>query len=635
MLPGARVAPVRSQKGTSVVPTPLDVLQSVFGFRAFRKGQQELLEQTMAGRDVLGIMPTGAGKSLCYQVPALLFDGLTVVLSPLISLMKDQVDALRGNGVAAEALHSALDREEGEQILRRVRSGQCRLLYIAPERLENAFFLHVLRALPVALFVVDEAHCVSQWGHDFRPSYLRIAPTIATWPQRPPVAAFTATATPEVRDDMVRKLGLLDPFLLTTGFDRENLFFRVERPRDKMAFLLAAVKRRPQDPGIVYAATRKVVEEVCDALRRQGIAAVRYHAGLDEEERRKNQEAFLHDRATVMVATNAFGMGIDKSNVRYVLHYNMPKSIDSYYQEAGRAGRDGEPGDCTLLYAPRDIATARFLIRQGGNDEGIRTDLKKLQSMVDYCAPGRCLRHHLLQYFGEQRAASRCGSCSNCTDPVEYRDITVEAKKVLSCVYRMEERTSGMHFGASLLIQVLRGSRDRRLQELGFDTLSTWGLLKDVPREELRDMVDFLVAEGYLALSEDAHATLGFTAKSRPFLRSTAPLLWGRPAPALEASLPPPDARAGSDEREDLFEALRTLRREIAEEQGVPPYVVFPDSTLRGMCRRLPLSPDEFLDVPGVGHTKLERYGDRFLALLRRWIAAPGPGQTGRGRSPG
>jgi len=608
------------------VKKPLEILRHVFGYHEFRPGQEDLVRHILERRDVLGVMPTGAGKSLCYQVPALLQPGITVVLSPLISLMKDQVDALRANGVAALALHSALEWDGVRELLTSLRSGSCPLLYIAPERLENAFFLNLLASLPVQLFVVDEAHCVSQWGHDFRPAYLRIAPAVAALPSRPTVAAFTATATPEVRDDVIRKLALQHPFVLTTGFDRPNLFFRVEHPGDKGAFLRSFVARRPRDSGIVYCATRKAVESVCTELRHEGVAAVRYHAGLEDEERTRNQEDFLHDRAAVMVATNAFGMGIDKSNVRYVLHYNMPKNLESYYQEAGRGGRDGEPAECSLLFAPRDVVTARYLISRGGDQDTVRRELGKLQEMVAYCHTAGCLRERLLAYFGDRPETVPCGQCGHCRRPTPTpsrprgRDMALEAKKILSCVYRMEERSAGGHFGPSLLVQVLRGSRCRRVRELGFDTLSTWGLLKDTAPQELRRMVEFLVAEGLLtrAPSDDSATGLSFTATTRPFLRSTTPL-YLPPESAAEDEAPRPKLSG----KELLFEKLRALRRSTAQEQGLPPFVIFPDSTLREMCRRLPATAKALLEISGVGHAKLERYGVRFLEVINRWVTGP------------
>lgn len=596
----------------------MDVLKGVFGYDSFRCGQEELIDNILGGRDVLGIMPTGAGKSLCFQIPAILGGGVTIVVSPLISLMKDQVDALRQNGVRAAAIHSAMDWEDVVAIFRAVRRGAVSLLYIAPERLDSDGFRAFFLELDVRMLVVDEAHCVSQWGHDFRPSYLNIAPAVSALGRRPGVAAFTATATPEVRDDIVRQLCLDDPFVLTTGFDRENLFFQVEHPADKSRFLLDYVRKFPDMPGIVYCSTRKGVEAVCEELRGEGFAAVRYHAGLDDRERMENQNAFLYDRAGVMVATNAFGMGIDKSNVRYVIHYNMPGNMDSYYQEAGRAGRDGSPADCILLFAPKDITTARFLISQGDDAESKKAAYRKLQSMVDYCHTEGCLRAHILRYFGETGVRDACGACGNCVSVAERTDVTVEAKKILSCIYRMAERTEGRHFGTATLVDVLRGSRRAQLLELGLDRISTWGLMRGYSADAVRNIVNFLIAEGYIEVEDGEFPTLAFTPRTFPFLRGGTRLLMRRheekPERKLRGAAPKLDV-----ENAELFDRLRALRRTLASEEGVPPYIVFSDNTLGAMCRLLPAGEADFLDVPGVGRTKLEKYGEVFLREIAAW----------------
>ena len=609
--------------GITIVKDPCSILKEVFGYDSFRKGQQGIIEELLQGRDVLGIMPTGAGKSICYQVPALALEGTTLVVSPLISLMKDQVDALRQSGVMAAALNSSMEWDEVRSVLGWARSGQLKLLYIAPERLENEIFRDFLKELNVPLFVVDEAHCVSQWGHDFRPSYLKIADVLKNFPKPPVVGAFTATATPEVRDDIVDKLKLKEPHLLTTGFDRENLFFQVEHPRDKMEFVLNYAKKVANTSGIIYCSTRKGVEEVCDTLKTHGIASVRYHAGLSERERKANQEAFIYDRASVMVATNAFGMGIDKSNVRYVLHYNMPSNLDAYYQEAGRAGRDGSSSECVLLFAQRDIRTARFFIEQGEDEGAKQAGYRKLQSMVNFCNTGNCLRTHILNYFGEQSTVQNCGSCSNCVSVVERSDVMLEAKKILSCVYRMAEHSGGRHFGTSLLIDVLRGSSKKQITDLRFQEISTWGILKQQTKEELLEIINFLVAEGFLQSSDSEFPVLSFTSKALPFLKSKSALFMKKVAlktESLAVALPKVEKSAHSDiANAELFEQLRVLRKEIATETNVPPYVVFSDSTLNAMCLRLPRNEGELLAVPGVGEVKLERYGARFLGVIQTW----------------
>ena len=496
----------------------LTILRKTFGCDSFRPGQEEVIDAILSGTDVLAVMPTGAGKSLCYQIPALLLDGMTIVISPLISLMKDQVSALKKAGCEAAFLNSSLSGKEYSDTMDKIQSGRVKLLYIAPERLQRADMTQLTANSSLPLVVVDEAHCVSQWGHDFRTSYLQITDFIKTIRPRPVVAAFTATATVNVRDDIRKSLALRSPLSVNTGFDRPNLYFEVQKPKDKKAALLECLGKRKESSGIIYCATRKSVEETCLLLVRHGFKATRYHAGLEDEERRKNQDAFIRDRKTVMVATNAFGMGIDKSNVSFVIHYNMPKNIESYYQEAGRAGRDGSPADCVLLYNGRDVRINQYLITHGDEEEAADDapraqalqahNLELLKQMTFYAAGNDCLRRRLLAYFGEKAPAS-CGNCSNCLTQFTESDVTVEAQKIASCVYRLKQR--GRSFGKTMIIDILRGSRNEKILRLGFDTLSTWGIMPDTNAGRIRLILDRLIDKGILLLEEGDYpiVTLG------------------------------------------------------------------------------------------------------------------------------
>jgi len=505
--------------------TPIQALKQYFGYDKFRVGQETLIDGIMAGRDVLGIMPTGAGKSVCFQIPALLMDGVTLVVSPLISLMKDQVNALTQNGIDAAFVNSSLTLWQIERTLRNAKIGVFKLIYVAPERLVTSEFLSFARSIKICMVTIDEAHCISQWGQDFRPSYSQIPEFIAGLPTRPVISAFTATATPVVRTDIVSLLRLNDPQILVTGFDRANLRFDVQKPRNKYAALTAFLKDRKERSGIIYCSTRKTVEEVCDALRTDGYNASRYHAGLSDEERRGNQDDFLYDRALIMVATNAFGMGIDKSNVSFVVHYNMPKDIESYYQEAGRAGRDGEPADCLLLYSGQDVVMSEWMIEndkdmqyQGRETEQALKERarKRLREMTFYSTTSGCLRGFILKYFGED-PPHYCGNCGNCGANFEMADITVEAQKILSCVARMKER-----YGSRLVTDVLHGNRNDRITQLEFDKLSTFGICADIPVRQLRGMIDFLVISGYLAKSNDEYPIIRLGERADEVLRSRA-----------------------------------------------------------------------------------------------------------------
>ena len=602
------------------------ILKQYFGHDAFRPGQEALVDGILAGRDALGIMPTGGGKSLCYQVPALLLPGVTLVISPLISLMKDQVAALGSAGVSAAFLNSSQSLEESRQVWSRVRRGECRLLYVAPERLENQRFLDLAVALEIPLVAVDEAHCVSQWGQDFRPSYLEIAELVRALPIRPPVGAFTATATAAVRRDIEELLELREPLRITTGFDRPNLFFEVVRPRDKDQWLRRFLAERPEQSGIVYCATRKTVDAVCASLLAQGVPAARYHAGMEDGERRQSQEGFVYDQVRVMVATNAFGMGIDKSNVGFVVHYNMPKDLESYYQEAGRAGRDGSPARCVLLYAPGDVQTAKFLIthsqEQEADPDRLRRDLARLDRMVRYCKTDRCLRADLLDYFGEIHGG-RCGNCGSCTGRFVERDITVEAQKILSAVARVEKRYA-FGLGAALIIKLLRGSRDKRVLQLGLDRLPTHGALKGVDRDRIQAYIDALIEEGFLVSDGGEFPVLRLTARAgdvlfrgeRVLFRDRAPRVPEAGGASNAASRPAPREADGS-----LLAALKALRFRLAQEAGVPAYVVFSNASLADMAALRPLTMEEFLQVSGVGKVKAERYGQAFLQAVHDWRA--------------
>ncbi|MCL2568394.1 MAG: DNA helicase RecQ [Oscillospiraceae bacterium] len=607
------------------------ILEQIFGYKAFRGGQEEIIDAILSGQDALAIMPTGAGKSICYQVPALLLDGITLVVSPLISLMKDQVGSLGQAGVRAAYINSSLTASQVDRVLEELRYGTYRLCYVAPERLLNSRFLETVFKLDIALVAVDEAHCVSQWGQDFRPSYLEISRFIEALPERPVVAAFTATATQQVRRDMEALLELRDPLGVTTGFDRENLYFEVQRPHGRMDAAVRFVEERRGKSGIVYCLTRKDVEQVEERLVKAGIPATRYHAGLSDEERRRNQEAFQADECPVMVATNAFGMGIDKSNVTYVLHVGMPKNLESYYQEAGRAGRDGAPAECVLLYAEKDIALNTFLIQRDSEEqEGMDADLlellvaqdrARLSSMVGYCKTTTCLRRHILSYFDEPRATD-CGNCANCKQTFAEVDITVEAQKILSCVKRMDER-----FGKVLVSEVLKGKETGKPVEFGLHRLSTYGVLRDLTGKRILELIDALVAMDYLYVTETdiqrgVYPVVKLGPKARAVLFDGATVLMR----VSETASAEPKKRGRKKRAEieemalandDLFEKLRGLRTELARAQGVPPYVIFHDATLVEMSEVMPETEADFLEISGVGQRKFERYGAEFLAVIR------------------
>lgn len=609
------------------------LLHRYFGHSEFRPGQEALVDALLSGRDVLGVMPTGAGKSVCYQLPALLLPGITLVISPLISLMKDQVTALNQMGIPAAFINSSLSLSQQYEALRRAASGVYKIIYVAPERLTTEAFCDFTRQSHISLLAVDEAHCVSQWGQDFRPSYLEISRFAQGLPERPVIGAFTATATAEVKEDIERLLLLRDPLHITTGFDRPNLYFAVERPKNKLSWVLNYLEENPTRSGIVYCATRKKVEEVCEGLSAKGISATRYHAGLEAEERRKNQEDFVFDRARVMVATNAFGMGIDKSNVGFVLHFNMPKNIESYYQEAGRAGRDGSAADCILLFSQGDVQTARFLIENGEENERLSEedrrellirDLQRLKSMEHYCKTRNCLRDELLSYFGEN-APAKCDNCGNCNSRMEQVEITTEAKKILSGVVRVNRKYS-CGFGIQLIIQMLRGSREKRILELGLDTLPTYGIMRELSQAQVREYVDYLLVNDYLCQREGEYPVLLPGRRARAVLFEDEPVYYTRRvAPHKEAVIRPtaPVQKAAASEPVpvdgELLSVLKNLRYELAVQQRVPAYIVFSNATLEDMAARQPTTMYEFLEVSGVGTVKAERYGVQFLDAIQAW----------------
>lgn len=582
-------------------------LKKYYGYSQFRPGQVQIIESILSGNDVCVIMPTGAGKSICFQIPALLFEGITLVISPLISLMKDQVDALTELGIPATFINSSLSWREAKERIHKARNGEYRLLYIAPERLETESFAELVESLSrsVSLVAIDEAHCVSQWGHDFRPSYRQIGPFIKQLPNRPIIAAFTATATPEVQEDIINLLSLEKPRLHVTGFNRENLSFAVFKGVNKKEFVLDYVAENRDSSGIIYAATRKEVDKLYELLQKKGYAAGKYHAGLSDQERIRAQEAFLYDDIRVMVATNAFGMGIDKSNVRYVVHFNLPKNMESYYQEAGRAGRDSMPSECILLYAPQDILLQKFLIEQTVLAPARKNnEFKKLQLMVDYAHTDRCLRGFILEYFGETGVAARCNNCSNCNQPGELNDITTDAAKVFSCILRMREQ-----FGVTMVAEVLKGSQNKKIMGFGFDRLSTYGVMRDWPLTAIKDLMNWLVAEGYLHLTGGQYPVVRLEPQAVAVLKQQA-----RVFKKIPVKVEKPVAKDG------LFEELRKLRREIAAREQVPPYIIFADSSLHEMARLLPTTDKAFLAIKGVGESKLQKYGEEFMGVIKKQL---------------
>ena len=604
--------------------TAYEILKQYFGYDKFRSGQAELISHILQGQDVFGIMPTGAGKSLCYQIPALMMNGLTIVISPLISLMQDQVAALRTNGIPAACLNSMLNETEYKSVLRQVYRGELKILYVAPERLETSSMLKIAETVPVSMVTVDEVHCVSQWGQDFRPSYLNIISFLKALPYRPVLSVFTATATQEVAHDVRNILQLKNPFCLTTGFNRENLYFGVAQPRDKSEALLEFLRHHPDETGIIYCISRRLVEQVTEDLNDAGFPAVRYHAGLTDQERYRNQNDFLYDKVRLIVATNAFGMGIDKSDVSFVIHYNMPKNLENYYQEAGRAGRDGSPANCILFYDGSDLRINQFFINNFGENQEMDPKLKqklrakemqRLRTIQNYCTGRSCLRNYLLNYFGDT-APEYCGNCSFCRIYCEQKEITVPTQKIISCIYYLHQKN--LYFDSKSLVQILRGSKAKKYQDLQLEQiLPTYGIMNDTPEKECLAMIRYLIQNGILT---EKNQELHLNRKAGLFLKEQQKIFM----PVRKALPSAESAHTGrkktvSDTDEILFSLLKDCRQKLSQKEHVPAYVIFTDMTLRDMCRKLPVSDMAFLSVEGVGRVKLEKYGDAFMKVIRSY----------------
>ncbi|WP_415064695.1 DNA helicase RecQ [Lacrimispora sp.] len=604
------------------------ILKQYFGYDTFREGQEILIDTILSGRDAFGIMPTGSGKSLCFQIPALMMGGITLVISPLIALMKDQVAALNQAGVFAAFLNSSLTASQYHKALAFAREGKYPIIYVAPERLVTEEFLDFARNAEIAMVAVDEAHCVSQWGQDFRPSYLKIVDFINQLPVRPVVSAFTATATKEVREDIIDILMLREPEVVTTGYDRPNLYLGVQAPKDKYAAVKNFIDTHPNQSGIIYCQTRKLVEEVCDKLGRDGISVTRYHAGLSDKERHQNQDDFIFDRYQVMVATNAFGMGIDKSNVRFVLHYNMPKSIEELYQEIGRTSRDQEPGECILFYSGQDVVMNQFFIDNNQDNQELdalsrkivtERDRERLKKMTYYCFTNECLRDYILRYFGEY-GSNYCGNCVNCLTQFETVDVTDIAKALIGCVSSGRQR-----YGVNVIIDTVHGANTAKIRQYRMDGNPHYASLAKTPSYKLRQVVNHLMLKEYLTVTNDEYSIVKLTADSEKLMESQEPVMMKmakeqepvlREKAGKKAKKPKLAGVELTGQDEVLFEKLRKLRAEIAREEKVPPYIVFSDKTLVHMCAMKPKTKAEMLAVSGVGEFKYEKYGERFLQCL-------------------
>ncbi|HEF1903882.1 TPA: DNA helicase RecQ [Bacillus cereus] len=580
-----------------------ELLASYFGYSSFRRGQDETIKNVLNGKDTVCIMPTGGGKSICYQIPALVFEGTTLVISPLISLMKDQVDTLVQNGISATYINSSISIAEANQRIQLAKQGHYKLLYVAPERLDSMEFVDQLIDMKIPMIAIDEAHCISQWGHDFRPSYLHIHRILDYLPEKPLVLALTATATPQVRDDICNTLEINKENTIMTTFERENLSFSVIKGQDRNAYLADYIRQNQKESGIIYAATRKVVDQLYEDLMKAGVSVSKYHAGLSDIDRNEQQELFLRDEVSVMVATSAFGMGIDKSNIRYVIHYQLPKNMESYYQEAGRAGRDGLDSTCILLYSSQDVQVQRFLIDQSTGESRFSNELEKLQNMTDYCHTEQCLQSFILQYFGEEPKED-CGRCGNCTDNRESIDVTRESQMVLSCMIRTNQR-----FGKQMIAQVLTGSKNKKVIEFNFHTLPTYGLLSNRSVKEVSEFIEFLISDELIAVEHGTYPTLKVTEKGKEVLLGKENVLRKERVETRQIVQDHP-----------LFEVLREVRKEIAQGEGVPPFVIFSDQTLKDMCVKMPQSDSELLTVKGIGEHKLVKYGSHFLQAVQHFI---------------
>ncbi|PFV49941.1 DNA helicase RecQ [Bacillus thuringiensis] len=580
-----------------------ELLASYFGYSSFRRGQDETIKNVLDGKDTVCIMPTGGGKSICYQIPALVFEGTTLVISPLISLMKDQVDTLVQNGISATYINSSISIAEANQRIQLAKQGHYKLLYVAPERLDSMEFVDQLIDMKIPMIAIDEAHCISQWGHDFRPSYLHIHRILDYLPEKPLVLALTATATPQVRDDICNTLEINQENTIMTTFERENLSFSVIKGQDRNAYLADYIRQNQKESGIIYAATRKVVDQLYEDLMKAGVSVSKYHAGMSDSDRNEQQELFLRDEVSVMVATSAFGMGIDKSNIRYVIHYQLPKNMESYYQEAGRAGRDGLDSTCILLYSSQDVQVQRFLIDQSTGESRFSNELEKLQNMTDYCHTEQCLQSFILQYFGEEPKED-CGRCGNCTDNRESIDVTRESQMVLSCMIRTNQR-----FGKQMIAQVLTGSKNKKVIEFNFHTLPTYGLLSNRSVKEVSEFIEFLISDELIAVEHGTYPTLKVTEKGKEVLLGKENVLRKERVETRQIVQDHP-----------LFEVLREVRKEIAQGEGVPPFVIFSDQTLKDMCVKMPQSDSELLTVKGIGEHKLVKYGSHFLQAVQHFI---------------